>query len=159
MADELVVDITRLDLGALAFDQEAVRGIIPQRYDNENVNGVIWFDCGTRRLVGFKDVRADEFWVRGHFPGRPRLPETIMIEAAAQLTGIGYKLFTSVSDERLLGFAGLDDARFLGVVTPPARLLLLGAAVTIRRRLSVFRTQCVADGSVVFEGTITGIPM
>ena len=39
-------------------------------------------------VVGYKDVRADEFWVRGHMPGNPLLPGVLMCEAAAQLCGV-----------------------------------------------------------------------
>ena len=50
----------------------------------EHLNGVNYYDHNGK-IVGYKDVREDEFWVEGHIPGRPLLPGVIMIEAAAQL--------------------------------------------------------------------------
>ena len=159
MAREMVVDLSGIDLAGCALDQEGVRAINPQRYEMEHLDGVIWYDADRRELVGFKEVREDEFWVRGHIPGRPLLPGVLMIEAAAQLASVGYKLFSSPEDERFVGFGGVTDVKFRRAVTPPARLLLLGKCTELRSRRAVFETQGVVEGGIVFEATIIGMPM
>ena len=159
MARNLLVDLDAIDLNARALDQEGVRRINPQRYEMEHLNGIIWCDAAAQKLVGFKDVREDEFWVRGHIPGRPLLPGVIMIEAAAQLASVGYKLFTSPEDDRFVGFGGVTDVKFRRAVTPPARLLLLGECVELRNRRATFLTQGVLDDALVFSATIIGMPM
>ena len=159
MARNLLVDLDAIDLTACVLDQEGVRAVNPQRYEMEHLNGVIWCGAPARKLVGFKDVREEEFWVRGHIPGRPLLPGVIMIEAAAQLASVGYKLFTSPEDDRFVGFGGVTDVKFRRPVTPPARLLLLGECVELRHRRATFLTQGVLDDALVFTATIIGMPM
>ena len=50
------------------------------------LDGIVLIDPGRHLIVGYKDVRPDEFWVRGHMPGFPLLPGVLMCEAAAQLS-------------------------------------------------------------------------
>ena len=107
--------------------------------------------------MAFKDVRDDEFWVRGHIPGRPLLPGVLMIEAAAQMSSLYYKYVQK--DPRFLGFGAVDGVKFRGQVVPGDRLLLLGKAVEIRSRRAVFDTQGVVGDKLVFEARITGMPI
>jgi len=164
MAPPLLVDLSRIDLDARALSLEAVRRLNPHRYEMEQLGGVIHLDASAGQIVAYRDVRADEFWVRGHIPGRPLLPGVLMLESAAQMCSVYYK--SVQADSRFLGFGGVDKVKFRGQVVPGQRLLLLGRAVEIRRRRAVFDTQgVVRDGAgpqafkLVFEGRIVGMPI
>ena len=82
-----ILDPTTLDLSRVIADQEAIRRANPHRGHMEHLTAVVYMDTKEHVIAGYKDVRADEFWVEGHIPGRPLLPGVIMIEAAAQLAG------------------------------------------------------------------------
>jgi 3-hydroxyacyl-[acyl-carrier-protein] dehydratase len=71
----------------------------------EQLTGILMFDPEQSLIVGYKDVKADEFWVRGHIPGRPLLPGVLMCECAAQLCSYYYSRATSQS--RFVGFGGM----------------------------------------------------
>jgi len=164
MARPLLVDLSAIDLDALALSLEAIRRLNPHRYEMEQLGGVIHLEASAGQIVASRDVREEEFWVRGHIPGRPLLPGVLMIEAAAQMCSVYYKVVQK--DSRFLGFGGVDGVKFRGQVVPGQRLLLLGQAREIRRRRAVFDTQgVVRDGSapqafkIVFEGRITGMPI
>lgn len=157
MAPPLLVDLTKIDLGRVVIPLEEIRQYNPHRYEMEQLSGVIHLDTSAGQIVAFKDVRNDEFWVRGHIPGRPLLPGVLMIEAAAQMCSLYYKRVQN--DPRFLGFGGVDGVKFRGQVVPGERLLLLGQAVEIRSRRAVFDTQAVVSGRLVFEGRITGMPI
>ncbi len=66
---------------------------------------------------GFWKLTGDEWFFKGHFPGRPTLPGVLMIEAIAQLGGVAV-----LSAERYKGklalFGGVDKARFRRQVLP-----------------------------------------
>jgi len=157
MAPPLVVDLSKIDLGRVVMSIDEIRQYNPHRYEMEQLTGVIHLDATAGQIVAFKDVRPDEFWVRGHIPGRPLLPGVLMIEAAAQMSSLYYKKVQQ--DPRFLGFGGVDGVKFRGQVVPGDRLLLLGRAVEIRSRRAVFDTQGVVGDRLVFEACITGMPI
>jgi len=157
MAPPLVVDLSKIDLGRVVMSIDEIRQYNPHRYEMEQLTGVIHLDVAAGQIVAFKDVRPDEFWVRGHIPGRPVLPGVLMIEAAAQMSSLYYKKVQQ--DPRFLGFGGVDGVKFRGQVVPGDRLLLLGRAVEIRSRRAVFDTQGVVGDRLVFEARITGMPI
>ena len=158
MPREPLVDLTQINLEALAFDKEAVRAEILQRFEMEQLDGVIHLDVEAVVCVGYKDVRDDEFWIRGHIPGRPLLPGVMIIEAAAQLCTFHFKKMFPDSDQ-FLGFAGIEGVRFRGQVVPGDRMLILAKGVDIRRRRAVFDTQALVAGRLVYEGQIIGMPI
>ena len=164
MARPLLVDLAAVDLDGRALSLEEIRRLNPHRYEMEQLSGVIHLDAAAHQIVAYKDVRDDEFWVRGHIPGRPLLPGVLMVEAAAQMCSVYYKRVRE--DPRFLGFGGVDGVKFRGQVVPGQRLLLLGQALEIRSRRAVFDTQGVvrqeADPqgfTLVFEGRIIGMPI
>jgi 3-hydroxyacyl-[acyl-carrier-protein] dehydratase len=93
MPPKLLVDLSGIDLTRVAIPIEEIREVNPQRYEMEQLSGIITYRPDLGYIVAFRDVRPDEFWVRGHIPGRPLFPGVLMIEAAAQLSSFYYKLF------------------------------------------------------------------
>jgi len=157
MAPPLLVDLSKVDLAKVVVPIEEIRQYNPHRFEIEQLSGVIHLDPSAGEIVAFKDVRPDEFWVRGHIPGRPLYPGVLMIEAVAQMCSVYYKKVQQ--DPRFLGFGGVDGVKFRGQVVPGDRLLLLGKAIEIRSRRAVFDTQGVVGNRLVFEGRITGMPI
>ena len=123
----------------------------------EHLDGVVRVDLDEGLIVGYKDVRDDEFWVRGHIPGRPLLPGVIMCEAAAQLCSYYYKEAIGLGE--FLGFGGMEAVKFRQAVEPGSRLVLVAKAERVSQRRATFRCQGFVDGRMVFEGTIIGMPM
>jgi 3-hydroxyacyl-[acyl-carrier-protein] dehydratase len=157
MAPPLLVDLAGIDLARILIPIEEIRQINPQRYEMEQLTGIVHLDAAAGQIVAVKEVRPDEFWVRGHIPGRPLMPGVVMIEAAAQMTSFYYKYVQK--DSRFVGFAGVDAVKFRGQVAPGDRLILLGKVVEIRSRRAVFDTQGVVGDKLVFEARITGMPI
>ncbi len=158
MAREILFDLTPIDLEKVAHGPDEVRAVNPHRHEMQLIDGVIFIDVPGGRAVGLKDVRDDEFWVRGHFPDRPLFPGALIVESMAQLCYFFYRK-RFAEDNRILGFSGLDGVRFRGAVRPGNRLLLLMEAKELRRRRAIFRTQAIVGEKIVFEGTIIGMPI
>lgn len=155
MPPATLFDLSTLDLDAVAYDQEAIRGINPQRGDMEHLDCVVW-QCGDK-ILGYKDVRENEFWVPGHIPGRPILPGVIMLEAAAQLASL--HTHTHVGWEGFIGFGGLENVKFRAAVQPGKRLWLLANLTEVRNRRIKADMQGVVDGNIVFEAVVIGTKM
>src|SRR5580704_11307802 len=120
MPPQLLFDISGLDLSRDVWDQEVIRAANPQRGDMEQLNGILYHDGPAGRIIGYKDIKADEFWVPGHIPGRPLYPGVLMIEAGAQLAGLFTRHF--VGWKGFIGFGGVDDVKFRAQVVPPCRM-------------------------------------
>lgn len=155
MPPTLLFDLAAIDLDQILHDQEAIRRVNPQRGAMEHLNGVIWTD--RTHILGFKDVRHDEFWVAGHIPGRPLLPGVIMLEAAAQLSS--FYTHEYLGWEGFVGFGGLEAVRFRSAVPPGKRLYVLATVLDHRHRRIRGATQGVVDGNIVFEADVIGIQM
>jgi 3-hydroxyacyl-[acyl-carrier-protein] dehydratase len=155
MPSEPIVPADRWNLERILFGPEEIRATNAQRFEMEHLDAVTLLDTTAQEVVGYKDVRGDEFWVRGHIPGRPLLPGVIMIEALAQLTS--FYIGRAVPDIGFIGFGGVDEVKFRATVVPGQRLVLVGKAVSIRSRKAVFDTQGWVDGRLAIEARITGM--
>ena len=159
MPPKLLVDLGQLDLTRITITIEEIRQVNPQRNEMEQLSGIIAYRPDEGYAVAFKDVRPDEFWVPGHIPGRPLLPGVLMIEAAAQLSSFYYKMAMGKDDPRFVGFGGVTDVKFRRTVEPGERLIILARCRELKHRRAVFDTQEVVGDTLVFEGTIIGMPV
>ncbi|HEY8666489.1 MAG TPA: hypothetical protein VIL86_07485 [Tepidisphaeraceae bacterium] len=157
MPPQLLFDISRISLDTILFDQEAIRVNNPQRGDMEHLNGIVYADASLGRIIGYKDVRPDEFWVAGHIPGRPLLPGVLMIEAGAQLASFYTRQF--VGWKGFIGFGGVDDCKFRAQVPPGVRMYILGQKISERHHRIQCKVQGIVNGSMAFEAAITGTEM
>ena len=157
MPPQFVFDISGIDLNKVIYDQEAIRQANPQRGDMEMLNGVVYAAPELGRIIGYKDVRADEFWVPGHIPGRPLFPGVLMVEAAAQLASFYTRKF--VGWKGFIGFGGVEDTKFRQQVQPGCRLYLLGQKLWERHHRIRCTVHGIVNGQMVFETGIVGTEM
>jgi 3-hydroxyacyl-[acyl-carrier-protein] dehydratase len=155
MPPSLFVDLASLDLDRVVAGPEEIRKRNPHRHEMELCNGVVHYDPEAGIIVGYTDTHEDDFWVRGHIPGRPLLPGVLMVEAAAQLCSYYYK--DQHPEVPFFGFAGIQDVRFRLTVEPGQRLWLIGKKGEFKRRRASFLTQGALDGKLAFEATIIGM--
>lgn len=158
MPPGLHFDPSSLDFNRVVAGREEIRRVNPQRFEMEHLNAIVHIDQTAHLIVGYKDVTADEFWVRGHMPGYPLLPGVLMCEAAAQLCSY-YVVKIGLLEDDFVGFGGLENVRFRGVVRPGNRLVLVGKAVRLHRRQTVFNVQGLVGTTMVFHADVLGVPM
>jgi 3-hydroxyacyl-[acyl-carrier-protein] dehydratase len=152
-----LIDLSLIDPNKVLITREQIYQVNPHRYEFMQLDGICYADCQQGLMAGYRDVRSDEFWVRGHIPGRPIFPGVLMIETAAQL--VSYYAMTMPGSPKggFLGFGAVDGVKFRGSVTPGQRIIMLGKMVEVRTRRCVGNTQAFVNGLMVFEGRITGM--
>jgi len=155
MSREPIIDVSTIDTTKIAVSREEIYRVNPHRYEFMQLDGIYFIDHDRKILAGYRDVKADEFWVRGHIPGRPVFPGVLMIETAAHL--VSYYAVSDRPDGGFLGFSGVDKVKFRGQVTPGQRIVLVGKMVEMKRRRCIGEMQAFVDCKQVFEGLITGM--
>jgi len=155
MAPSHLFDLSAIDLTAVQFDIAQIESFNPHRGHMRLLDGIINLSENKEEAVAFKDIREDAFWVPGHIPGRPLFPGVLMIEAAAQLAS--FMVHQQLKVKSFLGFIGADAIKFRGQVVPGDRMIILGKQVELRPRRFICATQAIVNGSLVYEGTITGM--
>lgn len=155
MAAQPIVPVELWNLDRVVLGLDAIRESNQQRFEMEQLTAITFLDPESGRIVGYRDVGDDEFWVRGHIPGRPIFPGVLMLEALAQLTSL--YVARAIPDLGFIGFGGVDGVKFRQTIVPGDRLVLLGRSVEIRKRRAVFDTQGWVGDRLAIEAQITGV--
>ena len=69
------------------LDSEGIKKLLPHRFPFLLVDRIVELKP-LERIVGIKQVSANESFFQGHFPGAPVMPGVLVIEALAQCGAI-----------------------------------------------------------------------
>jgi 3-hydroxyacyl-[acyl-carrier-protein] dehydratase len=133
--------------------REEIEAILPHRPPFLLIDEVVELEPG-ERVVARKTVRPDEWYLSGHFPGRPVMPGVLIVEAMAQ-TGAVAVLSQDENRGRLALFAGIDDVRFKRIVEPGDELELECTLEAVRGPIGKGKATAHVDGQLVARGTLT----
>ena len=134
------------------LDINEIREILPHRYPFLLVDRIV--EIEDERIVGIKNVTANEPHFTGHFPDFPVMPGVLIIEAMAQTAGV--LVLKSIPDRanKLVLLVAVENARFRRPVVPGDTLRM--EMKVIKRKASVAKMAGVAtvDGLVVAEAEV-----
>ena len=144
MAEDQVKSEWRADLAA-------IKRMIPHRDPFLLIDAVEQIQHN-ESAVGIKDVRPEEPFFEGHFPGEPIMPGVLIVEAMAQTAGVLVVDSTGQADSDLLVyFMGIDKARFRKRVLPGDRLELHVRIIRGRGKVWKFYGAARVGGDLVAE--------
>jgi 3-hydroxyacyl-[acyl-carrier-protein] dehydratase len=104
--------------------------------------------------VARKTVREDEWYLSGHFPGRPIMPGVLIVEALAQ-TGALAVLSEEENRGKLAFFAGIDECRFKRVVEPGDVLELRCELDRVRGPVGRGKAEAHVGGELACKAVLT----
>lgn len=121
------------------LDINTIQNILPHRYPFLFVDKIL--EISEKRIVGIKNVTIDEPFFQGHFPGHPIMPGVLIIEAMAQVGGVG-ALNLKDNLGKLAYFLSINNARFRKPVLPGDVLRI--EVDLLKTKLSVMQVHAVA---------------
>jgi 3-hydroxyacyl-[acyl-carrier-protein] dehydratase len=133
--------------------RQEIEAIIPHREPFLLLDEVTTLEPGSR-VVARKAVRPDEWYLSGHFPGRPVMPGVLIVEAMAQAGAVAV-LSEEANRGRIALFAGIDGVRFKRVVIPGEELELTCELERMRGPIGRGRATARVGGELAARGTLT----
>lgn len=134
------------------MDVTAIQKILPHRYPFMLVDKIIELE-EQKRIVGIKNVTINDYFFRGHFPGRPVMPGVLIVEAMAQTAGI-LILCRKESAGKLAYFMGIDNVRFRKTVVPGDQLVIEVEAVRLKSKTGMVHARSLVEGKLVAEAEL-----
>ena len=145
--------------------RQEVLALVPQQIPFRFIDEII--SLNEEGIVGAYRFREDEFFYRGHFPGRPITPGVILIEAMAQIGVVAFGMYLlacqkNVRPSQLNGplslFSLADNIEFKGIVSPGERVIVKGRKIYLRNSaLKVDAHMERENGEIVCVGKLAGM--
>ena len=157
MPIEPLIDLSTIDLSNVAISSDEIAKMNPQTGDMRQLDYVAYINDEKTIAVGVKEVKDDEFWVKGHIPGRPIYPGVLMIEAAAQISSILYHVKSE--SNHFMGFTRCDQCSFRDQVVPGDTLILISTERKFQRKRFICDAQGFVDRKFIFNVKVTGMMM
>ncbi len=134
------------------LDSRQIQEIIPHRPPFLLIDRILEVEVG-KRAVGIKNVTINEPFFTGHFPQYPVMPGVLIVEALAQVGTVAI-LMVEGNKGKIGFFAGIDNFRFRGQVTPGDTLTLEVEITRLKGIIGKGQATAKVGDKIVAEGEI-----
>lgn len=140
------------DFSMPILDVTEIRKILPHRYPLLLVDRIV--ELEEERVVGIKNVTANEPFFNGHFPDFPVMPGVLIVEAMAQTAGVLVLKSIPDRESKLVLLVSVDAARFRKPVVPGDQLRLEMKVIRRKGTVAKMSGRATVDGVLVAEAEV-----
>ncbi len=162
MAKQALIDPQDYPLDRVHMDLDEFGQYNPQRHEFLQLDHVLHYDHEANLIVCSRVLKAEEWWCRGHLPGRPLFPGVLQAEVLAQASSLHCHFYGEHGPDLFLGFAGMENFRFRQAIVPGDKLWVAGTVTKANIRRAAYRWDgqiIKEDGTVASSGQIIGMPV
>jgi len=144
---------------------ERVLAAVPQQVPFRFIDDILELD--ESHIVGSYRFREDEYFYRGHFPGRPVTPGVILVETMAQTGVVAFGIYLSMVQRNMSSeqmgklvtlFTLADNVEFTGIVQPGQRMIVRGEKIYFRNDAIKIKVSMEREnGEVVCSAVLAGM--
>ena len=127
-----------------------IEGALPHHYPFRMIDRVVELEPG-QRAVAVKEISCDDFFLEGHFPQNPCMPEVLIVEALAQTGGIA---MLSAQEEGMGILVKIEEMKFDKIIKPGDLLSLFADVEFIFGEMAKVRVKAEAAGEMVAQGIL-----
>ncbi len=141
----------------LPINYKDIIKILPHRYPFLLVDRIVALEEG-KRVIGIKNVTANEPFFQGHFPGNPIMPGVLIIEAMAQVGGVLARLSVPgamENQESNIFFMAMDKVKFRRPVIPGDQIRFELEALRTGSRVWKMAGKAYVNSELVAEAELT----
>ncbi len=135
------------------LSKEEIKEIIPQREPFLMIDKVEEYIPG-ESAIAYKEVKAEEWYFKGHFPGNPIMPGVLITESLAQTGAIAILSLEKNKGKNAL-FGGIDKMKFKKMVVPGDQLKLAVKIIKQKGPIGVGEAIATVGEQVVAKGELT----
>ena len=133
--------------------KEKIKSIIPQREPFLMIDEIEEYIPGESAIC-YKDVKEEEWYFKGHFPGNPIMPGVLITESLAQAGAIAILSMKENKGKNAL-FGGIDKMKFKKMVVPGDKLKLEVKIIKRKGPIGIGEAIATVDGKIVAKGELT----
>ena len=135
------------------LNKDEIKKIIPQREPFLMIDEVEELNPGYS-AIAYKNVKKEEDYFKGHFPGNPIMPGVLIVESLAQ-TGAVAILSLEENENKNALFAGINNVKFKRIVKPGDRLKLEVKILKQRGSIGFGEALATVEGEIACKGELT----
>ena len=135
------------------LNKDEIKKIIPQREPFLMIDEVEELNPGYS-AIAYKNVKKEEDYFKGHFPGNPIMPGVLIVESLAQTGAVAILSLEENKNKNAL-FAGINNVKFKRIVKPGDRLKLEVKILKQRGSIGFGEALATVEGEIACKGELT----